>query len=67
VAQSFDGKMYRSYVDGQLQGEAEVAFKPQGPGRASIGARMNKIDFFKGAVREARFTRRALPPERFSR
>lgn len=67
VAQSFDGKTYRSYVDGQLQGEADIAFKPQGAGRASIGARMNKIDFFKGAVREARFTRRALAPERFTR
>jgi hypothetical protein len=67
VAQSYDGKTYRSYVDGQLQGEAEIAYAPQGPGRASIGARMNKIDFFKGAVREARFTRRALEPKRFTR
>lgn len=66
VAQSFDGKTYRAYVDGQLQGEADIAFRPQGPGRASIGARMNKVDFFKGAVREARFTRRALSPARFS-
>jgi len=67
VAQSYDGKTYRSYVNGELQGEAEIAYAPQGPGRASIGARMNRIDFFKGAVREARFTRRALAPERFTR
>ena len=66
VAQSFDGKMYRAYVNGVLQGEAEIAFKPQGPGRASVGARMNKVDFFKGAVREARFTRHALEPKRFT-
>ena len=32
VAQVYDGKMYRSYVNGEMQGEAEVAFKPQGPG-----------------------------------
>nr|WP_295105657.1 LamG domain-containing protein [uncultured Caulobacter sp.] len=66
VAQSFDGKMYRAYVNGVLQGEAEVPFKPQGPGRASIGSRMNKVDFFKGAVHEARFTRRYLEPKRFT-
>lgn len=65
VAQTYDGATYRSYVDGQLQGEAAIAFKPQGPGRASVGARMNGVDYFKGAVREARFTPRALSPERF--
>jgi hypothetical protein len=67
VAQTFDGRIYRSYVDGQLQGEAEMAFTPQGPGRASVGARINRVDFFKGAVREARFTPRALAPEDFHR
>lgn len=66
VTQSYDGKTYRAFVNGQLQGEAEIAYAPQGPGRASIGARMNKIDFFKGAVREARFTRHALEPKAFS-
>lgn len=63
VAQSYDGKTYRAFVNGQLQGEVEMAFKPQGQGRSSVGARMNKIDYFKGAVREARFTPRALAPE----
>ena len=67
VAQTFDGQTYRSWVDGQLQGEAQMAYVPQGPGRASIGARMNRVDFFRGAVREARFTPRALVPERFYR
>ena len=65
VAQTYDGETYRSYVDGQLQGEARIAFVPQGAGRASVGARMNKVDFFKGAVRQARFTPRALGPQRF--
>ena len=63
VAQSYDGKTYRSFVNGELQGEAEIAFAPQGPGRSSIGARMNKVDYFKGAIREARFAPRALAPE----
>lgn len=63
VAQSYDGKTYRSFVNGELQGEADIAFAPQGPGRSSIGARMNKVDYFKGAIREARFAPRALAPE----
>jgi hypothetical protein len=67
VAQTFDGVMYRAYVDGMLQGEHVVPFKPQGPGRASVGCRMNRVNYFKGAVRQARFTHAALPPERFTR
>jgi hypothetical protein len=66
VAQTYDGKMFRSYVNGVLQGEAEVAgFKPQLPGRAAVGMRMNKIHHFKGAVAWARFTHAALPPAEF--
>jgi 6-phosphogluconolactonase (cycloisomerase 2 family) len=65
VAQVYDGKWYRSYVDGELQGEAEVAFTPQGPGRASVGVRMNKVNYFRGAVAKARFTSAALPVSEF--
>ena len=65
VAQVYDGKWYRSYVNGELQGEAEVAFTPQGPGRASVGVRMNKVNYFRGAVAKARFTFAALPVPEF--
>jgi hypothetical protein len=66
VAQTCDGRMYRSYVDGVLQGEAEIAFAPQGVGRASVGCRLNHVDYFNGAVAEARFSRTALPPSDFA-
>lgn len=65
VAQTYDGRTYRAYVDGVLQGEAEIAYVSQGPGRASVGTRINRIDYFKGAIREARFTPRALAPKDF--
>jgi hypothetical protein len=65
VAQVYDGKMYRSYVDGELQGEAALAYKPQGEGAASIGVRMNKVNYFHGAVAKARFTFKALTPAEF--
>jgi hypothetical protein len=65
VAQTYDGTTYRSYVDGILQGEAEIAFKPQGQGRTAIGTRIDRRDYFQGAIRLARFTRRALNPSEF--
>ena len=65
VEQTYDGKTYRSYVNGVLEGEANVAFTPHGPGHMMVGVRMNRVNYFKGSVREARFTRRALPPEEF--
>jgi 6-phosphogluconolactonase len=65
VAQTYDGKMFRSYVNGVLQGEAEIAFKPQGDGATSLGTRINRRNYFKGAIRQARFTPRALTPDQF--
>jgi Concanavalin A-like lectin/glucanases superfamily len=65
VAQVYDGRMYRSYVNGELQGEAELAYTPQGEGAASIGVRMNRVSYFHGAVAKARFTFKALPPADF--
>ena len=65
VAQTYDGTTFRSYVNGVLQGEAAIAFTPQGPGAASIGTRINRRNYFKGAVRLARFTPRPLAPDQF--
>lgn len=67
VAQSYDGAVYRAYVDGALQAEASLSFTPQGPGRASVGMRMNRVSPFRGAVRAAAFTRdRARMPGDFA-
>lgn len=66
VQQTFDGKIYRAYVDGVLQAEAELDYKPQGQGRTSIGMRINKATPFHGAVHSARFTPRALAVSEFA-
>ena len=66
VQQTFDGKIYRAYVNGALQAEADLDYKPQGAGRTAIGMRINKITPFKGAVLNARFTPRALQPSEFT-
>lgn len=67
VAQTYDGRTYRSFVDGVLQGEAPIDFKAQGPGHASVGTRINRLNYFRGAVMMARFTPKALAPEEFLR
>jgi hypothetical protein len=47
------------------QNSAKVILPPQGPGHTSVGVRINRQYYFKGAVRMARFTRRALAPSEF--
>jgi hypothetical protein len=65
VTAVYDGKTLRNYVGDEMQGEGELHIAPQGPGHSSIGTRINRRDFFKGAVFEARFTPRALKPAEF--
>jgi Concanavalin A-like lectin/glucanases superfamily len=65
VAVVYDGKVLSNYVNRVKDGAAEVELAPQGPGRSSIGVRINQVHYFKGAVHSARFTRRALAPESF--
>jgi hypothetical protein len=65
AAAVYDGRVYRNYVDGVLQNSAELHLAPQGPGQTSVGTRINRKDYFKGAVFEARMTNRALAPSEF--
>lgn len=65
VAAVYDGKVYRNYVDGIEENKAELHLDPQGPGKTSVGVRINRVDYFKGAVRIARMTDQALTPDRF--
>ena len=65
VAAVYDGVEFRNYVDGVEEGSAQIHLMPQGPGRAAVGMRLNKLYYFKGAVHLARFTRRALMPSEF--
>ena len=65
AAAVYDGSEYRNYVDGVLEGAAPLHLAPQGAGRTSIGTRIDRRDYFKGAVLAARMTNRALPPAEF--
>ena len=61
----YDGREFRNYVDGVQEGAGAVHLAPQGPGECSIGVRINRVDHFKGAIRLARMTPRALTPAEF--
>ncbi len=61
----YDGKQMRHYVDGVQELAADVRLSPQGQGHTSLGVRINRVDYYKGAIRMARMTRRALAPEEF--
>jgi hypothetical protein len=65
AAAVYDGSEYRNYVDGVLESAAQLHLAPQGPGRTSIGTRIDRRDYFKGAILAARMTNRALPPAEF--
>jgi len=65
AAAVYDGHEFRNYVDGVLEGSAELHLAPHKPGQTSVGVRMNKVDYFKGAILTARMTPRALSPDQF--
>lgn len=65
VTAVWDGKTMKNYVGDELQGEGPLVMEPEGPGRSSIGMRLNKVYPFKGAVLMARMIPRALPPDQF--
>jgi hypothetical protein len=65
VTAVWDGKVLKNYVGDELQGEGPLVMDPEGPGRASIGMRLNKVFPFKGAMLMARMVPRALSPHEF--
>ena len=66
VAAVYDGTTYSNYVNGIQQLDFPIVLAPQGKGRASVGVRVTLVDYFKGAVHSARFTKRALTPTEFT-
>lgn len=65
VALVFDGREMRHYVDGKLEMSGALTINALGAGKTSIGVRMNKVYWFKGAICEVRFTNRGLSPSEF--
>jgi hypothetical protein len=62
-----DGQTMRHYVNGKEEMATPIAFKPQQQGQTSIGVRINKVSWYKGAIRQFRLTPGALGPQNFLR
>jgi hypothetical protein len=67
VALRYDGHTMTSFINGTKELEGTVQFGPMGAGQVSLGARLNKVFWFKGAIRELRFHQEALPEEKLAR
>jgi hypothetical protein len=65
VALVFDGSTMKHYVDGREELSGPLTIAPLDDGKTSLGVRMNRVNWFKGAIWKARFTPRALAPKEF--
>ncbi len=61
----FDGREMRHYVNGIQEMSAPIKYQPMKPGQISLGVRLNRVFWFKGAIRTVRFTHEALAPADF--
>ena len=53
------------YVDGEKELEGDVHFQPMSGGQTSVGSRLNRVYWYKGAVKEIGVSPRALAPKEF--
>jgi hypothetical protein len=60
-----DEGTFSHFVNGEMELREALKYVAQATGRTSIGVRINKVNWFKGAIRTIRFTPRALPAEEF--
>jgi Concanavalin A-like lectin/glucanases superfamily len=67
VALRFDGHRMTSWVDGRQELEGAVEFAPMKSGQTSLGVRLNRVSWFKGAIREVRFHPGALAGDALQR
>src|SRR5206468_1397531 len=62
VALVFDRATMKHYVDGKEELSGPLTIAPLDKGKTSLGVRMNRVYWFKGAISRVRFTPRALSP-----
>jgi hypothetical protein len=67
VALRYDGRKMAGFVNGAMQAEGDVAIPAFAVGQTSLGVRLNRVFWFKGAIREVRFHPVALAQEQLQR
>jgi hypothetical protein len=60
VALRYDGHRMTSWVDGRRELEGGIEFAPMKAGQTSVGVRLNRVSWFRGAIQEVRFHPAAL-------
>jgi hypothetical protein len=65
IAYVVDSGTMDVYVNGQLELNGKVAFSPMRAGTTSVGVRMNKVSWFKGAIYKIRVTPKRLTTAEF--
>jgi len=60
-----DGEAMWHYVNGVQELSRSIDFRPPGSGRTSIGVRITREHWYRGAIRLVRFTPWVLSPEEF--
>ena len=60
-----DGRL-SNYIDGALELTAQADYTPVRGGEASLGVRLNRQSWFKGAIYSVRISTAALGPEMFT-
>jgi hypothetical protein len=67
AAVTYKDQLLTSYVDGEEELSGEVDYLPIPPSaKTSIGARMNEVDWFNGAIAYVALTHKALEPDDFA-
>ncbi len=56
----YDGKKMYSYINGKKELEGKIDFPQMTKGKISLGVRLNKVDWFKGQIKEILFHTEAL-------
>lgn len=67
VALVYDGKKMAHYVNGVREFEGRTCFPPMTDGVTSLGMRLNRVFWFKGSIKEVRFSPTALAPNTLQR
>ncbi|MBT8101292.1 MAG: LamG domain-containing protein [Gammaproteobacteria bacterium] len=60
-----NGNSFEHFVNGQSELREVIRYTAQQSGRMSLGVRLNRVHWFKGAIRTVRVTPRALAPDEF--
>ena len=57
--------LFRHYVNGMLELETPISYLPLKEGQTSLGVRLNRVCWYKGAIRTVQITPQVLPPTGF--